>query len=84
MIAVYLTFWTANPEVVSQEGQPLFNVASEYDLMRMFAVNPTWRVKESRIRAIANLPVGTAPRQLAEPIQWADIGHAVDVYAVTP
>ena len=81
MVAVYSLFWTANPDVVKQQGAPLFYVTSEYDLVRMFAVNPAWRVKETRIRAIANLPADAPQCQpIIEPTQWRDVGHAVDVY----
>lgn len=76
MIAVYSHCWTANQDVVDAYGAPLFYVHNEYDLARMFAINPGWRIKEQRIRAIANLPI--APDISAH--AWRDVGRGVEVY----
>lgn len=77
MVAVYAHGWTASQEVVDAYGSPLFYVRTEYDLARMFAINPTWRIKEQRIRALVNLPV--MPQADISPQVWREIGHAVEV-----
>lgn len=72
MIAVYFNCWTANPAVVAQRGEPIFYVRSEADVQRMFAINPTWRIKEQRIRALADVAVPVVDVQAVEIVRDND------------
>ena len=79
MIAVYINCWTADSDLEDMYGEPIFYVRSERDLQRMFAMNPAWRVKETRIRAIAGLELCDDKQGIID-TDWRVIGQAVAVY----